>query len=224
MRHPSPGLRVVGAAASLALVARRAADRPGAQAASIEDLVGAVVRIKTFINPDGRSVVQPRPRARRQRHPDRRERPGADHRLSDGRGARRRGRHQRRPHRAGQRGRLRPRDRLRPAAHHRAAQAEGAADRQGRRPQGGRSGAGRELRRRRHGGAGARREPPRVRRQLGVHDRPGDLHLAAASGVERRGADQPRRQAGRRRLADRRRRRPATRTTPPATCSCRSTS
>ena len=41
------------AAVSLALTPATPA---GAQPASIEDLVGAVVRIKTFINPDGRSV------------------------------------------------------------------------------------------------------------------------------------------------------------------------
>ena len=49
--------------------------------------------------------------------------------------------------------------------------------------------------------------PPRVRGQLGVPARGGDLHLAPASRLERGGADQPRGQARRRRLADRRRRR-----------------
>ena len=41
----------------------------------------------------------------------------------------------------------------------------------------------------------------RVRRQLGIPARRGDLHRAAASALERGSADQPRRQAGRRRLA-----------------------
>ncbi len=61
-------------------------------------------------------------------------------------------------------------------------------------------------RRHRHGAAGACGKPPRVRRKLGVPDRGRDLHQPAASGMERGGADQPRRQAGRRRLARRRRR------------------
>ena len=90
------------------------------------------------------------------RHRHRRERPGADHRLSDGRGACRRDRHQRRPHRAGDRRRLRPRDRLRPAAHARAAEDQAARLRQVGGRQGAGPGAGGELRRRRHGAAGAR--------------------------------------------------------------------
>ena len=62
-----------------------------------------------------------------------------------------------------------------------------------------------------YGGAGAVLpvrvvEPPRVHRKLGVSGRGRDLHEPAASGLERRGADQPRGQADRRRLADRRRR------------------
>ena len=89
---------------------------------------------------------------------------------------------------------------------HRAAEDQAAAVRQIGRRQGAGSGAGGELRRRRHGAAGARGEPPRVRRKLGVSGRGRDLHHAAASGLERRRADQPRGQAGRRRLADRRRR------------------
>ena len=51
-----------------------------------------------------------------------------------------------------------------------------------------------------------RRRQARVRRQLGIPARRGAVHRAAASGLERGGADQPRGQAGRRRLADRRRR------------------
>ena len=51
-----------------------------------------------------------------------------------------------------------------------------SADAQGEGP-----GAGGELRRRRHGGARARRRAPRVRGQLGVPDRGRDLHLAPAS-------------------------------------------
>ena len=47
----------------------------------------------------------------------------------------------------------------------------------------------------------------RVRRQLGIPGAGGDLHRAAASGLERSGADQPRGQARRRRLAGARRRR-----------------
>ncbi len=77
--------------------------------------------------------VEPRPRARRLGHRHRRERPRADHRLSDGGGACRRDRHQRRPHLAGDRRRLRPRDRLRPAAHARAAEHQAARLRQARR-------------------------------------------------------------------------------------------
>ena len=67
------------------------------------------------------------------RHRHRRERARAHHRLSDGRGACRRDRHQRRPHLAGDRRRLRPRDRLRPAAHARAAEDQAACLRQVRR-------------------------------------------------------------------------------------------
>ena len=92
-----------------------------------------------------------------------------------------------------------------------------------RRREGERSGADREPRRARHGVAGARRRQARVRRQLGIPARRGDLHRAAASGLERRGADLARGQAARRRLADRRRRRAATARRRPATCSCRST-
>ena len=72
--------------------------------------------------------------------------------------------------------------------------------------QGAGPGAGRELRRRRHGAAGPCRQPPRVHRKLGVSGRGRDLHEPAASGLERGRADQPRGQADRRRLADRRRR------------------
>ena len=158
--------------------------------------------------------VEPRPRARGLRHRHRRERPGADHRLSDGGGARRRDRHQRRPHLAGDRRRLRPRDRLRPAAHARAAEDQAARLRQVGGRQGAGPGAGGELRRRRHGAAGACRQPPRVHRKLGVSGRGRDLHQPAASGLERGRADQPRGQAGRRRLADRRRRQRRQRASP----------
>ena len=88
--------------------------------------------------------------------------------------------------------------------------------------QGAGPGAGGELRRRRHGAAGPRREPPRVHRKLGVSGRGRDLHEPAASGLERGRADQPRGQADRRRLADRRRRQRRQRSRAPATCSCRS--
>ena len=63
----------------------------------------------------------------------------------------------------------------------------------------------------------------RVRRQLGISARRGDLHHAAASGLERRRADLARGQAARRRLADRRRHRRRRRRNARATCSCRST-
>ena len=79
-----------------------------------------------------------------------------------------------------------------------------------------------------YGGAGmvapvARGRRARVRGQLGIPAGRGDLHDAAASGLERRGAHQPRGQARRRRLAGRAQRRAARATASPATCSCRST-
>ena len=48
---------------------------------------------------------------------------------------------------------------------------------------------------------------PRVSRLLGISARPRDLHRAAGGELERRRTDHPRRQAGRHRLAGRRRRR-----------------
>jgi len=49
-------LRLIAVIGSLVLLALPLATPASAQPASVEDLVGAVVRIKTFINPDGRSV------------------------------------------------------------------------------------------------------------------------------------------------------------------------
>ena len=60
-------------------------------------------------------------------------------------------------------------------------------------------------RRRRRGDAGIRRLQARVRWWLGISARRGDLYLAAARRLERRGARLARGQAGRRRLAHRRR-------------------
>ena len=167
--------------------------------------------------------AEPRARARRLRHRDRRGRPRAHHRLSDGRGARGRDHHQCGPHRAGDDRRLRSRNRLRHPARDPAAEGQAARVRPLRRREGERSGADRERRRARHGVAGARRGQARIRRQLGIPARRGDLHDAAASGLERRGADLARGQAARRRLADRRRYRRRRRRRRPATCSCRST-
>ena len=72
------------------------------------------------------------------------------------------------------------------------------------------------------GGAGPCRGKARIRRQLGISARRGDLHDAAASGLERRRADLARGQAPRRRLADRRRRGRRRQRQRRATCSCRS--
>ena len=80
-------LRVLLAAA----VAVLASGTASAQKLSLEELVSSVVRIKTFITPDGRTVRKSRPRARRLRHRHRRQRPHPHHRLHHGRGARRRG-------------------------------------------------------------------------------------------------------------------------------------
>jgi hypothetical protein len=118
----------------------------------VEDLARPVVRVKAFINPDGRTVANLGV-----------EREGSGIVIgSDGlvltigylmvEAHARRGRHQRRPHGAGQLGRLRPRDRLRPAE---------APEPLNLRPMGSASrptsgkgpGAGGELRRHRHGRA-----------------------------------------------------------------------
>ena len=71
--------------------------------------------------------------------------------------------------------------------------------------------------------ARARGRQARVCRRLGVPARRRHLHDAAAPGVERGGADQPRGQAGRRRLARSSPTSPARARAGPATCSCRST-
>ena len=194
-----------------------------AQTPPLEELISAVVRIKTFINPDGRTLQNLGREREGSGHRHRRQWPGADHRLPDGGGAYRRDHHQRWPHLAGERDRIRQRYRLRIAAGDLAAQDQAAGLRQVRRRQGTRCGCGGELRRAGTCRACPRRRQARIRRLLGVHARRSDLHLAAAPAMERGGADQPRGQAGRRRLAHRRAMPPGGTTTSPATCSCRST-
>ena len=118
-----------------------------AQTPALDELISAVVQIKTFINPDGRTLQNLG-----------REREGsgividgnglvltigylmveahaAEVTTNDGRTA------------AGQRGRLRPRDRVRTAAGDRAAQGQAAGARQVGGREGARRGRGRELRR-----------------------------------------------------------------------------
>ncbi len=178
-----------------------AASAAQAQRTTLDDLVSAVVRIKTFINPDGTSVSNLG-----------REREGSGIVIDESglvltigylmvEAQCRRDHHQRRPDPGGDRGRLRPRDRLRPLAHARAAEDQAARLRPIGRRQGAGPGAGGELWRRRCRAAGPHREPPRVHRELGVSGRGRDLHQPAASGLERGCADQPRGQADRRRLA-----------------------
>ena len=125
-------LRLIAVAFAAVSLALTPATPAGAQPASIEDLVGAVVRIKTFINPDGRSVSNLG-----------RERDGSGilidenglvltigYLMVEAHAAEVDDQH--RTHGARQRRRLRPRHRPWLAAHHRAAEAEGAADRHGR--------------------------------------------------------------------------------------------
>ena len=206
-----------------AAVAALASASASAQKLTLDELVSAVVRIKTFINPDGAHGGEPRPRARRLRHRHRRERAGPDHRLSHGRGARRRGRS---PTTAAP---------CRPTSSATTTRPASACCGRSRRSSSSRSrSASRPTSRSsdpvlvasfggaRHGGARPRGRQARVRRQLGISARRRDLHGAAASGLERRRADQPRGQARRRRLADRRRRHRQGRRRRPATCSCRS--
>ena len=69
-----------------------------------------------------------------------------------------------------------------------------------------RAGDDRQQRRRGRRHARLRRVAAAVHRKLGIPARPGDLHVAAHAQLERRGADRTRRQAARRRLADRARR------------------
>ena len=120
--------------------------------------------------------AEPRARARGLRHRDRRGRADPHHRLSDGRGACRRGDDQRRPHRCGGRRRLRSRDRLRHSAHAAAAEDQAARLRPLGRRERERSGAGRKRRRAEHGRSRAGRGETRIRRQLGIPARRGDLH------------------------------------------------
>ena len=195
-----------------------------AQTPPLEELISAVVRIKTFINPDGRTLQNLGREREGSGHRHRRQRPGADHRLPDGRGARR--------------ARSPPTTAARCRRTWSATTTRPVSDccRRSRRSRSSRSPFGKsaDVKERDavvvasfggpdRAGACSRCRQARIRRQLGIHARRGDLHLAAASAMERRGADQPRGQAGRRRLAHRRRcHRPAA-TTSPATCSCRST-
>ena len=227
MRQHAFGLRRLrlwtSCAPSLAVAGLRSRSaRLPARAASLEELVSAVVRIKTYINPDGQTVQSLG-----------REREGsgividedglvltigylmveahaAEVTTNAGRTV------------AGDDRRLRPRDRLRHPARDPAAQDQAARLRPLGRREGERPGADREPWRAEHGVARARRRQARIRRQLGIPARRGDLHRAAASGLERRRADLARGQASRRRLADRRRRGRRRRRRRPATCSCRS--
>ena len=173
-----------------------------AQTVSLDDLLSAVVHIKTAINPDGRSV------ANLGRNRDGTgividndgliltigylmvEAQSAEVITSDGRAV---------PanvvgydHESGF-GLLRA---IVPLKVHPLALGH-SAERQG-------EGSGRHPgpRRPRPGGAGRGRVPPRLRGRLGISARRRDLYLAAVPGLERRRAGRPVRQAGRRRLAD----------------------
>ena len=94
---------------------------------------------------------------------------------------------------------------LRPAARQSGAAGQAAGPGALERPERARPRADRQPWRPGHGRPGLRRRQTRVRRIVGIPARRSDLHGAAASGMERRGPDRPRRPPGRRRLADRRR-------------------
>jgi hypothetical protein len=142
-----------------------------AQATKLDDLVSAVVRIKTFINPDGTSVSNLG-----------REREGSGIVIDESGLVLTIGYLMVEAHAAQivtSAGRTLPatvvgydhENRLWPPAHARAAEDQAAHLRKLGGRQGAGPGAGRELRRHRRGAAGPRRQPPRVHRKLGVSGR-----------------------------------------------------